>query len=218
MRTRDRFGFGVERRLAALLCGCAALAGALTGCSGLINVVPDEEPPAMITLAPDGAPTALALSGPILVEAAEAPGELMTTRVAVRPSVTEVRYLRAMEWTERPARLFARLLANALAATAQTPVLTQAQIDLPYDFRLTGRLSAFDLAPAGGGGTARIRYVATLVRSERAEVIATRTFAAEADVVSLSPGSVASGFNDAANAVATDVADWLAGLPTLQRR
>ena len=191
---------------------------ALPACSSLINVVPDEEPPAMMTLAPVGEPTAIALKGPILIEAAEAPGELMTTRVAVRPSLTEVRYLKAMEWTERPARLFARLLANALSQTAQTPVLTQAQIDLPYDYRLTGRLAAFAIQPEGAGGAARIRYIATLVRSERAEVIASRTFEAQADVFALTSAGVAEGFNVAANQVAVDVADWLASLPTLQRR
>lgn len=131
---------------------------------------------------------------------------LMTQRVMVASGPTEVAYLKGGLWAAPPAQLFRTLLAETI--TVRTGRVVPAARDLAArpDTRVSGQLSAFGLD--GPGGAAVVTFDATLTH-EGQPTLAARRFTARVAVASDQPGPVAAAINQAANDVATQVADWV---------
>lgn len=131
---------------------------------------------------------------------------LATDHVAVRTGDTSIAYLKDARWSEVPARLFADLLSDTIAARTDRVVIDRRQYALAPGARLSGKLEAFELD--SGKGEVVVIYDAVLVAGE-GKPPASRRFEARAKTASEKPGPVGRALNDAANQVAAAVADWV---------
>lgn len=184
-----------------------ALALALGGC---VNLGGGKAPPTLFVLTPATAPAAgQTISGSaetaLLVLDPEADRAIAVQRVAVTIDASNVAYLKDAMWAERPARLFRHLLAETLRARGGRLVFEDSEATTVGRDRLAGRLLAFGYdAP---GGAAVVRYDA--VRTGPGGAITTRRFEASVPVGKADAKLVAPALNEAANAVAAQVADWV---------
>ena len=185
-----------------------ALAVPLGGC---ISFAP-KPPEALLTLnaanavaAGQEADSANAKTITVLVPAT--PAAIATNRVAVQTGATSLAYVKGGYWSEAPARLFARLLADTVTARTGRVVLSNGQSFADPGARLSGELRNFTVDSARG--EAIVTYDATLMR-DGAKTFDKRRFEARAPLGGgVTPGSAASALNRAANDVAVQVADWV---------
>ena len=195
-------------RSPAILAVPLALAVPLGGC---ISFAP-KPPEALLTLSPAStvaagqeADSANAKTITVLVPAT--PAAIATNRVAVRTGATSLAYVKGGYWSEAPARLFARLLADTVTARTGRVVLSNAQSFADPGARLSGELRDFTVDV--GRGAAVVTYDATLMR-DGAKTFDRRRFEARAPLGgAVTPGSAATALNHAANDVAAQVADWV---------
>lgn len=186
------------------LAACAAVAMALSGCVSLGPKVPDT----LLSLTAQSAPAAgAAASGSVrdalvvLEPAAEA--RLAVTRVPVQIDDANIAYLKKTMWVERPSRQFQRLLAETLRARGGRVVIEGDGSALGP--RLGGRL--LDMGYDARTRSAVVRYDA--VRELAGGKIETRRFESVVPVADAEGKYVGPALNQAANAVASAVADWI---------
>lgn len=171
-----------------------------------------EKPPAsLMTLSatdqlPAGDARPLTSDNSIIIYPPTTSQMLANDRVAVRTGDTSIAYLKDARWSEAPARLFADLLSDVIAARTDRVVIDRRQYALAPGARLSGKLEAFELD--GGKGEVVVIYDAVLVTGE-GKAPASRRFEARVKTASEKPGSVGRALNDAANQVAGAVADWV---------
>jgi len=132
-------------------------------------------------------------------------GALATQRVPVAQGETAIAYVKDALWVEPPARLFARLMADTVAKTGRV-VLSSAQSFSDPGGRLSGELRQFGVD--AGSRQAVVVYDASLMRSP-GHGIEKRRFMATAPLPRVDAANVGIGLNQAANQVASDVADWV---------
>ncbi len=172
-----------------------------------------EPPPALLTLAPAapiaaGATQSSAQARSITVQVPVVPQELAVTRVPVQSSATSIAYVKEAQWVEPPARLFARLLSDTLTSRANMVVLSTRQGFADPGAQLNGELREFGID--AGRSEAVVVYDATLQRAG-STAFEKRRFEARAPVATINANSVGPAINQAANTVATAVADWVRG-------
>jgi cholesterol transport system auxiliary component len=186
----------------------APLLLALSGCISL-----GSEPPAsLLTLSPaTTAPAGPGVSGAdrpvIAVLSFDTPAKLDVLRVPVAVSDTELAYLQEAFWVEKPARLFRRLVGETIRArgtamvvdgddtgTLATVTLRGTLIDMGYDVPSASAVVRFDAVRIGKDGASE-----------------TRRFEARESGVPAETRAVGAALNTAANTVAAEVADWVAG-------
>ena len=134
------------------------------------------------------------------------PQSLATLRVPVQATANEIAYLPAAQWVDAPAKLFAALLTETIAARTGRVTVDPRQIALAPGARLSGRLNAFGIDAASANVV--VTYDATLIRASGAppEV---RRFEARSSAGTLSGPTAAAALNRAANQVAGEVAEWV---------
>lgn len=182
---------------------------ALAGC---VSFGP-KPPPSLLTLSP-AAPVAVgqaqssATARSIVVQVPVVPAALASARVPVQATPTTIAYIKNAAWSEPPARLFARLLADTLTARAGMVVLSGVQSLSDPSANLSGELRAFGVD--AGAMTAVVTYDAALTRPGRTAV-EKRRFEARVPVTAIDGVSAGLALNDAANQVAGQVADWVKG-------
>jgi cholesterol transport system auxiliary component len=135
------------------------------------------------------------------------PAELRNTRIAVQ-SGTSFAYLPKAAWVDMPSHMFRAVLAETIAAKTGRFVPDHRNPAITPDTRLGGTLAAFQLL--GGQGKVVVVFDATLAKSGSDQLQA-RRFEATASVGDEDAASVTGALNRAANAVASDVADWVGG-------
>ncbi|MFN3370901.1 MAG: ABC-type transport auxiliary lipoprotein family protein [Sphingomonadaceae bacterium] len=188
------------------------LAAGLPACSPIVQVGGNApRPDAVLTLAATPAPAVplgrapVDLARAVTIDTPSVPGALQTLRIPVTVSDTAIQYVKAAQWSEQPARLFQRLLADVVEASG-TPVIDQRSSGQLGGRRLTGQLIAFGV-DVRGSPMVRIRYDATLAAPDG---IRQRRFEREAPIDRVDGREAAASLNTAANALAADVARWLA--------
>jgi cholesterol transport system auxiliary component len=135
------------------------------------------------------------------------PQALSSTRVAVTDGPTAMAYIKDAVWVEPPARLFQRLLSEAIATKTGKVILDPRQFALDPGIQLNGQLRSFGIdAPAS---QAVIIYDAALTR-DKGKRVETRRFEARMPVSSVTPTQAGAALNKAANQVAGEVAAWVA--------
>lgn len=134
------------------------------------------------------------------------PQSLASTRVPVQASPTSIAYVKEATWSEAPNRLFARLLADTLTTRTGHVVLTPNQSVADPGTRLGGELRNFGLDVATR--QAIVTYDATLIRQGKADV-EKRRFEARVPIGEIDATTAGPAISDAANRVATEVADWI---------
>ncbi len=184
----------------------------LSGCGPLVQIggnVP--APAALLTLRAEALPEAAPakVGNTLLIAQPIVPGSLQTLRLPVTTADTELQYLKDGSWIEQPAKLFQRLLIDVVAAKAGVIALDGRSGDIAAQRKLTGQLLDFGL-DVRASPVVRVRYDAALT-SNTGKLLAVRSFTASQPVSAQTPGNVAAALNRAANMVASDVADWVAG-------
>jgi cholesterol transport system auxiliary component len=186
--------------LLAALAGAAALSACSFGA---------KPPPTLMRLSPDAAAPTGSRTAPtaqaITVVAPAVPQELMTMRVPVRESGTQVTYLPKAQWVEMPNTMFARLLSDTIAAKTGRVVLDPRQFTFDPGQRLTGTLQEFGFEETGS--QAVVIYDAAIARGTNA--VETRRFEARVPVAAIDAANAPAALNRAANDVAAQVAAWV---------
>lgn len=131
---------------------------------------------------------------------------LGTQRVLVTDGPTAVAYLKGGLWSAQPTDLFRGLLAETITTKTGRIVADPRNLAIQPNTRLSGQLSAFGLD--GPGLAVVITFDGTIARSG-SDQIQTRRFSARVPVASDKPEPVAVALNQAANQVASEVADWV---------
>ncbi|WP_374943433.1 ABC-type transport auxiliary lipoprotein family protein [Sphingomonas sp.] len=170
-----------------------------------------KPPPSLLTLTseanvPVGQQVSSATAKSITVQVPVVPQTLATARVPVQATPTTVAYISDAVWAEPPARLFARLLSDTVAARTGRVVLSTAQSINDPGARLGGELRTFGLDATTREGV--VTFDASLTR-EGAVTVDKRRFEARVTVTAIAPDQAATALNQAANQVAAQVADWV---------
>jgi cholesterol transport system auxiliary component len=170
-----------------------------------------KPPPSLLTLTPAaavpvGQQASSATAKSISISVPAVPQELATARVPVQASATTVAYVEKAQWVEVPSRLFARLLSDTISARTGQVVLSTAQAISDPGARLGGELRTFGLDAATR--EAVVTYDASLIRAGQTAV-EKRRFEARVPVAAIDAVAAGPALNQAANQVATEVADWI---------
>ena len=168
-------------------------------------------PPSLLTLTaavpiPAGHSSNSTTSPTLTIEQPSVPAAIATTRVPVQTSTTSLAYIKDAQWSEAPARLFARLLADTVSAKTGRVVLSPAQALSDPGATLGGELRSFGIDSASG--EAVVTYDAALKRTS-AGALEKRRFEARISAGKIDAQSAGDAINRAANRVAGDVADWV---------
>lgn len=182
----------------------------LLGLGGCISLG-GEPPESLLTLspkasAPVGAGSA-ASDRVIAVLTIDTPAKLDVLRVPVAVSGTELAYLQDAYWVEKPARLFRRLVGETIRARGNALVIDSENTATVANLTVKGTLAemGYDVPT----GSAVVRFDA--VRIDGEGKITTRRFEARESGVAPEARAVGAALNAAANKVAGEVADWVAG-------
>jgi cholesterol transport system auxiliary component len=180
----------------------------LAGCGSILPTGEDgKKPPQRFSLGMTAQDIPASITSAIRVEDFDSPAELALDRIVVRRGVQEVLYAKGARWTDKPSRLMRNLISDYLKAASQSIVASPTQIDVPIVYRLSGRLSAFQVR-VEGTPTATVRFEA-LLNNTRSRVPVSRVFTSEAPASSDSPAAMAAAINVASNQVAADVTSWM---------
>ncbi|RNJ63790.1 MAG: ABC transporter [Porphyrobacter sp. IPPAS B-1204] len=172
-----------------------------------------EPPESLLTLnaearAPAGPGAAPSDNRPVIaVRAIDTPAKLDVLRVPVAVSDTELAYLQEAFWVEKPARLFRRLVGETIRARGQAMVVDGDDGTMPATMNLRGTLT--EMGYDAADSAAVVQFDAVRVGADGAVV--TRRFEAREIGVPAEARAVGAALNVAANRVAAEVADWIAG-------
>ncbi len=174
-------------------------------------------PASLVTLSPtaalpSGASRTLTGNEAMTISVPIAPQALATNRVAVSSGETAIAYVKDAQWAEPPARLFQRLLAETVSAKTSKVVLDPRQFATASGMQMSGQLRNFGIVVTSAGaksGTAVVTYDAAVSR-DRGVNVTTQRFEARVGVAVIDAESVGPALNNAANQVATQVANWVA--------
>ncbi|KQN25522.1 ABC transporter [Sphingomonas sp. Leaf33] len=181
------------------------LALTLGGCLSFGGKVP----PSLLTLTPTQpvavGQTQIATSGTVTIATPAVPQEISTLRVPVRSTDTSVAYVKDAQWIEPPSRLFARLVSDAVTTRTGRVVIATRLMGEP-GASLAGDLRSFGVDAATS--SAVVTYDALLQR-DGGKPVEKRRFEARVPVSPIDATTVGPAINQAANQVASDVADWI---------
>ena len=142
----------------------------------------------------------------IVIAVPVTPQSLATTRVPVQTTATSLAYVKEAQWSEPPARLFARLLSDTTTAHTGRVVLSQVQALTEANDQLSGELRNFGLDAEARA--AIVTFDAALMRAGGTGT-EKRRFEARVPVTAIDAASAGPALNQAANQVAQQVADWV---------
>lgn len=187
------------------------LLGLAAACGPLVQIGGNSpRPDALYTLSatpPESVPAGLNpidMKQAVTVDMPSVPAALQTLRIPVTVSDTSIQYLTGAQWAEQPNRLFQRLLADRLSASG-IGVVDQRSSGQTGGRRLTGQLLAFGV-DVRGGQQVRVRYDAQLAGPDG---VRQRRFEREVPLAAVQGPEAAVALNAAANAIATEVAQWV---------
>ena len=184
----------------------ATLALALAGC---VSLTPDP-PESLLTLtsvraAPAGATAAGEAASALAVIEPDTDQRLNVVRVPVQTSDSSLAYLQDAVWVEKPTRLFQQLLSETIRAGGSRLVVGEGDFGYAAATKLSGRL--LDMGYDASSGSVIVRYDAVLQTPDGK--VQTRRFENRVNGVEPETAAVGPALNDAANAVAGEVADWV---------
>lgn len=182
---------------------------ALAGCVSLGG----DPPASLLTLSPEasapvGPGVGSGASQPVIaILTIDTPAKLDVLRVPVAVSDTEIAYLQEAFWVEKPARLFRRLVGETIRSRGKAMVVDGDNTATLATLTLKGTL--IDMGYDAPTQSAVVRFDA--VRIDNDGKITTRRFEARESGVVAETRAVGAALNVAANKVAREVADWVAG-------
>lgn len=194
-----------------ILAGCSAL-GALDDAATPLNVYDLR--------APQGAPVVqgTALARDVTIELPTTSGVLTTDRILIRPDAIQAQYLPDVRWGDEVPVMMQTLMLRALENTNGLRYVGRRPLAGSGDYAIVTELVDFQAELSGTGDTAvvLIRMTSRLVREDDANVVASRTFSANAPAGSTQTADIIDAFNRASDEILIDFADWT--MTTLGRR
>ena len=189
-----------------------ALALSLSACMGGLLGGGSKTPPWLLTLTPQAPePENIArTAGPgesVTIDTPVIPKEVRTTRVPVHEGPIAIAYVEDLTWVDTPDRLFQDLLTETVTRMTNRVVLDPNQSTLDPGLTVSGNLTRFGYDAQEG--MVIVRYDAAVSRSG-GTAVTTRRFEAK-ESADGTAATVAPAINAAANRVAMDVAQWVAG-------
>ena len=176
----------------------------------LVACMSKKVPPTLLTLTSEApAPASInrvaAPGEAITIDVPVVPKELASTRVPALVGPTAVAYIKDLQWVDAPDKLFQDLLQETTMRTTSRVVLDPRQVSLDPGLKLSGNLTRFGYDTAEG--MVIVRYDGALATAGGTRV-ETRRFEAKipADGTARTVGPA---LNQAANQVATEVAQWI---------
>jgi cholesterol transport system auxiliary component len=187
----------------------------LTACGPLVDLGGNAPVAARYRLAliaqPAQSPLKLDPAKNILVDDLAQPADLATDRLAIRIGAQEVRYLAAMRWTDRPGRMMRELISAYGQSVEGFTILGSTQLDVRYDFRLSGRLEGFHVEMVQGRPPmAKVSFQAVLIHRVGGRTVAIQNFSAQAPAENDGILALTSAINKAANQAAQQAIGWAA--------
>lgn len=143
----------------------------------------------------------------VIVEEPSASQRLAVTRVPVQVDASNVAYLQDALWVERPTRLMQALVAETLRARTGRIVFEGDDTDATGGTLLSGRL--LEMGYDARDGSVIVRFDALLHREGQATIA--RRFESRRSGIAPEAEFVGPALNAAANDVAGQIADWIAG-------
>lgn len=185
-------------------------AGLLAGCVSFGGKVPDQ----LIALTPESTAPAGGIGGGSLADALLVltpitDRRLDVQRVPVQVDDATIAYLQDAVWVERPARQFRSLLAETIRARGNRLVLESGGDETGGRTAISGRL--LDMGYDARDGSVVVRFDA--MRRDPSGNFEARRFESVVPGVAPKTAAVAPALNRAANDVARQVSDWIAGAP-----
>lgn len=186
------------------------VASALAPLSGCLSFGA-KPPPALLTLTsaasvPAGQTQSSGTMPTITILVPGASQAIAGTRVPVQASQTSIAYVTGAQWVEPPNRMFTRLLIDTVPAKTGRIVLSSAQSFSDPGAILSGELRNFGVD--AGTNEAIVTFDASLIRTT-GKVVEKRRFEVRVTVAAIAADNVGAGLNQAANQVASEVADWV---------
>lgn len=183
---------------------------AMAGLSGCVSFG-GKPPPKLLSIAPEttlapGRAQSGSTDSALFVDLPTTPKAIATSRVAVHDGPNAFAYVKKALWVDVPAHQFQRLLSETIAARTGLLVLDPGQFLAPPGHVLHGELVDFSIEPSKR--RAIVTYDASLTGPDGKQVM-TRRFSASAPVSKVDANLVAPAISEAANKVATQVADWV---------
>jgi len=180
----------------------------LAGCVSFGGKLPDQ----LISLtAQVSAPAGEMKAGPdaraIIVHDPETTRLLDVTRVPVKVNESTIAFLKDAVWADRPARLFRGVLAETIRARTGRLVVETGEFDITDKQELTGRL--IEMGYDAREQAVVVRFDAMLEDAQGE--VRSRRFESVIPGVAAEASTVAPALNEAANAVAAEVAEWIGG-------
>ena len=173
----------------------------LAGCFG------GKVPATLLTLTPSAAPAAIDRAGAagdaVTIELPVASKEIRQVRVPVLEAPGRVTYVKDLQYTETPDRLFQQLLSETIKRSTNRVVIDPRQTGIDPGTRVSGLLESFGYDATTGQVT--VTYDATAARGA---TVQTRRFTASVPADGTA-ATVGPAVNQAANTVARDVAAWI---------
>lgn len=167
--------------------------------ASLLTLTADAAVPVGQTVSTGSAPT-------ISITVPSVPQSLANARIPVQTSATSIAYVKDALWSEQPSRLFARLMAETIAAKTGRAVLSGSQAFADPGAKLGGELRRFGID--GANGDAVVSFEATLQRGAD-KIFEKRRFEAREPTSAITADNAGTALNRAANKVAGEVADWV---------
>ncbi len=186
-----------------------ALGSALAlGCGSLIN---SEPPPDLYSLTPKSTfpEETPAVAWQLVIEEPIAARGLDTTRIAARPTPTQLQYIAGARWTNRAPRMVQTLLIESFENSERIVAVGRQALGLRSDYSLKTELREFQVEyferPLG---LVRVRINAKLVALARQKIVASRNFERTVAVETGNVSGIVDAFDDALGGVLKRLVHW----------
>jgi len=183
----------------ALLAGCVDVPG--TGpAPDLFNLTPKSTFP----------PDLPQITTQLVVEEPLASGGLDSARIALSPSLTELKYFAKARWVERAPKMIQTLLVESFENTGRIVAVSRQAIGLRSDFNLKSELREFQAEYLNGNVVPqiRVRLNVKIVKQPRLSIIASRNFERLVPATSDSMPAIVAAFDEALGKVLRQTVEW----------
>lgn len=168
-----------------------------------------KAPPSMLVLTANnavaaGAARTASATEVLVIQTPEVPRKLDTNRVPVQIDASSIAYLKDAFWADKPARLMQQLLSETVSAKTGNLVLSEVDSGGKTARFISGNLLEFGVDST----TNEAVVVFDAVKITRGNPTEKRRFEARRPVTAVEATPVGAALNDAANDVASQIAEW----------
>ena len=212
-RSADRHSQKRSGRAGALkIAALAAFIVIVPGCGGSLLGLPAGPAPDIYTLTPKSTfdSDLPKVTWQLVVDQPTAARGLDTTRIALHPTDTEIKYYAGARWTDRAPDMVQTLLLESFENTDKIVAVGRQTIGLRSDFDLATDLREFqaEYEPGSDIPKVRVRLNVKIIKQPRQEIIASKNFERVIEAKGTTVNDVVLAFDDALGKVLRRVVEW----------